>query len=214
MKIILPLIVVATTSVIGFFLGDHIRELRREPTLLYALDEKRERVVLTLTNVSSSVIERAGVTLSCDNPVPTCFASDTRGFYRLISEGPVTTREISEVTTPSAGQIDLELVLQPDARLRIETFREPSLSVPIHFGFTQPTTAPVRLVEAGSLTAYVVRNYLLVLAWGFVAALGVLAVLALIGLVSLVCALCRPSHAPSAAITRPNPDQFETGGQQ
>lgn len=190
-KVILPLVAVAMASIIAFFISDHIGEIRSSPSIVYDLQETKDSVSLTLTNVGGSRIVGAKVVLTCEVGVSACFVQDQGGYHKNTAMGPVDAQDITKGLGYGDTQVALDIALMPDARLNILAQKADGLTQPISFKFESRSEQPVRLIEEKGVTGIIVRNYLDVLVFGFQVALGVLVALVVLGVVGLAWALWR-----------------------
>ena len=194
-KLVLPLVAVAMTTVFTAFLTDLVGELRTGRTIVYSLDQGTDAVTLRLANVSNVTIAEEEFVLRCeDAPAsggatsPPCFAAQPDGtWYVHESQGAVPVRRIERAPGNGATQVGFELTLLPGARstLAIATGAGRAADVYVRWD-PAPNPQPLRLIQAGGVPGYIVLNYLQVLAWAFVVALAAVGLVVALGLLGIV----------------------------
>jgi hypothetical protein len=197
-KLVLPLLAVSMTTIIGFFLTDHIGELRSGRTIVYSVDDGPDMITLNLSNVSRLAVDDAQFFLRCTNTDgassdggAACFAgSPNSAPYEVSSSGPVAVRQITPLPGNNLEQVGIRITLLPDARISLAVPRNGDVRGNVIFRYdpTAVTPQPLRIIRAGGITGYVVLNYVQVLVWAFATALTLAALAGLLGILSLALA--------------------------
>ncbi len=258
-KLVLPLVAVAMTSIIGFFLTDLVGELRTGRTIVHSLAADADTVTVRLANVSRTAIEDVEFVLRCQDPPaaatgetapppdrlagtadetapsqatrtgpasvtappqatpagtadetarpqatpaapagtmppPACFAPQPGGtWFATSSEGAVPVRGLSETRGNGSRQVGFRVSLLPGARFGLDAATEAGRAGDVYMRWDPApgNPQPLRLIEAGGIPGFIVLNYLRVLVWAFVAALGVVAIVAGLALLGILLVFLR-----------------------
>lgn len=191
-KVFLPLVAITMTSVIGFFLGDFVGELRAGQTIVYSIERSDQEVALRLANIGRVNIENAEFGLRCDDvpnldkPGTECFIKNQQdGWYSPKTIGPISTRRITPNSSNNSVQLRFTITLASDGRLEIRASSPRPNDVVMFFEPDLAAFDPVRLIHAGGVLGFIVLNYFQVLVWSFATALFAATLVMLIGILGV-----------------------------
>ncbi|WP_417607317.1 hypothetical protein [Primorskyibacter flagellatus] len=172
-KLAAPVFFSVSLGFVSFFFSQHLSDLREGPTLIYSVDQDTQQVSLTLSNVGGETVEGAFI-LDCDVSAPACFRKEAEGSevsLNITRIGAVAIRQISTGPGHGEGQINLKLILPPDARVRITAQKAPDIKQPIEFSYDPRTEPAARVLEEGGITEKLLLHYMDILAWGLLVVL-------------------------------------------